>query len=509
MKRRLKILLAALAAYAALLVILVAVESAAPDATIRTFWDAIWYSLITMTTVGYGDLSPVTATGRVIGTVFALCSIGILTLLIGMGLSLLSGHTIPRLRLRLGRKKPWYVFDSENEDSAVLAEELRSNTKDCLLVFPASQTHLLSGAEVVRLDADAGVLLHLRGGNKEGLYLFFMEGDPWKDYSEATGTAEKGIVTYCMADVAADSIPEELQLFSRREALSRCYWKEHPLQKKETRVLLLGCGPTGAAVLERALLTNVFEKDRVIEYHVFDDSVGFAALHPALTASLASELAGKDRLIFHEENWTALPELIQNADRMILCYEEDRKDLETYEELKQWFPTRAKIHVRLTDPVPDVPGFGQRKDVITREFVMKDAVNRQARTMHAIYSENTQDPADWKDLSHFLRQSNIAAADHLIVKAGYLLNEEIGTELTPEICRRAYERFREVYTEKADILQEMEHRRWLRFHLMYNWSYDPVRDNVLRRHPLLVPYEQLSPAEQQKDSYAWEIFGRI
>ena len=116
---------------------------------------------------------------------------------------------------------------------------------------------------------------------------------------------------------------------------------------------------------------------------------------------------------------------------------------------------------------------------------------------------------EWKDLSHFLRQSNIAAADHLIVKARYLFDDENMTELTEEDCRKAYERFKEVYAEKADILQEMEHRRWLRFHLLYNWAYDPVRDNKLRRHPLMLPYDQLSPEEQKKDSYAWEIFGRI
>lgn len=509
MKRRLKILLTALAVYVALLVILVAVESYSPEATIRNFWDALWYSLITMTTVGYGDLSPVTGAGRVIGIIFALCSIGILTLLIGIGLSLISGHTIPRLRLRLGRRKTWYIFDCENEDTAVLAEELREDTKDCLLVFPASSKRMVSGPDVVRLDADHDSLLRLRGGNKEGLFLFFMVGDPWMDYSEATLAAEKGIVSYCMADVVADSIPEELQLFSRREALSRCYWKEHPLKKKEHCVVLIGCGQTGAAILERALLTNVFEKGRETEYHVFGDSINFETLHPALAAALSSEISGEDRLVFHKESWSGNTELIRNADRVIICYDEDDKDLETYEAIKTWVPTQAEFHVRLTAPVPGVPGFGERKDVITREFVMKDAVNRRARMMHAIYSENSPEPVEWKDLSHFLRQSNIAAADHLIVKARYLFDDENMTELTEDDCCRAYERFKEIYEEKADILQEMEHRRWLRFHLMFNWAYDPVRDNSLRHHPLMLPYDQLSDSEQRKDSYAWEIFGRL
>jgi len=312
-----------------------------------------------------------------------------------------------------------------------------------------------------------------------------------------------------MADVVADSIPEELHLFSRREALSRCYWKEHPMKKSETRVLLIGCGQTGAAILERALLTNVFESGRVTEYHVFDDSIGFEMLHPALVSSLSAGTPGEDVLVFHRDSWASDPELIRNADRVIICYDDDDRDLEAYETMKNWIPTGAEVHVRLTSPVPGVPGFGERKDFITREFVMKDSVNRRARMMHAIYSENSPSPVEWKDLSHFLRQSNIAAADHLIVKARYLLENEDMTELTEADCRRSYERFKEIYAEKADILQEMEHRRWLRFHLMYNWAYDPVRNNRLRRHPLMLPYDELSPAEQRKDAYAWEMFGRL
>ncbi len=508
MKRSLKILLVAVAVYAALLLILIKVESVAPDATIRTIGDAIWYSLITMTTVGYGDLSPVTAAGRAIGMIYALCSIGILTLLIGMGLRLIGGHTIPQLRLRLGKGKTWYVFDSEDEDTVALAEQLRKETKKCLLVFPASDDHLITGADVLRTDSTADDLLRLKGG-REGLNMFFVAGDPWKNYSDAGATAEKGIVSYCMADVGADRTPEDLYLFSRREALSRCYWKEHPLKRNETNVVLIGCGQTGAAILERALLTNVFEKGRRTEYHVFEDSVGFTEIHPALTASLATGDTEDDSLIFHAESWTADPEIIRTADRIIICHEEDTKNLETYETLRIWFPVRANIHVRLTEAIPGVHGFGERKDIITPEFIMKDAVNRQARILHEIYSENSPSPVAWKNLSHFLRQSNIAAADHMIVKARYLLDEEDMTELTEADFKRAYERFREIYPERADVLQEMEHRRWLRFHLMFNWSYDPVRDNALRHHPLLLPYDQIPPSEQKKDAFAWEVFGRL
>lgn len=59
------------------------VENGAEKANIHSMIDAVWYSIVTLTTVGYGDFYPVTSTGKIIGIAFVVGSLGLLGLLIG------------------------------------------------------------------------------------------------------------------------------------------------------------------------------------------------------------------------------------------------------------------------------------------------------------------------------------------------------------------------------------------------------------------------------------------
>ena len=43
------------------------VEDVGTDRPVESFFDALWWSLATITTVGYGDIYPVTGAGRIIG----------------------------------------------------------------------------------------------------------------------------------------------------------------------------------------------------------------------------------------------------------------------------------------------------------------------------------------------------------------------------------------------------------------------------------------------------------
>jgi voltage-gated potassium channel len=59
------------------------VESASPDANIGSASDALWWGLVTITTVGYGDQYPVTGAGRIIGVFLLFAGIGLFSVLTG------------------------------------------------------------------------------------------------------------------------------------------------------------------------------------------------------------------------------------------------------------------------------------------------------------------------------------------------------------------------------------------------------------------------------------------
>jgi voltage-gated potassium channel Kch len=53
------------------------IEQDAPGANITTASDALWYNIVTISTVGYGDRYPVTNEGRIVGSLIIIIGVGI------------------------------------------------------------------------------------------------------------------------------------------------------------------------------------------------------------------------------------------------------------------------------------------------------------------------------------------------------------------------------------------------------------------------------------------------
>jgi voltage-gated potassium channel len=86
-------LIAFLLAVFASVAVLVADQGA--DANIRTAEEALWWSVTTITTVGYGDKYPISTEGRLVGVLLMLCGVGLFGLLSGSVASMILGKREP------------------------------------------------------------------------------------------------------------------------------------------------------------------------------------------------------------------------------------------------------------------------------------------------------------------------------------------------------------------------------------------------------------------------------
>jgi voltage-gated potassium channel len=76
-------------------------EAGAPNATIKTFADATWWSIETVFTIGYGDFTPVTFEGRAIAVILMLTGIAMISIVtINMAAYILRHADVNILRLR-------------------------------------------------------------------------------------------------------------------------------------------------------------------------------------------------------------------------------------------------------------------------------------------------------------------------------------------------------------------------------------------------------------------------
>ena len=502
--------LGALFIYFLLLLMLVMAEKGAEGASISSLLLAFWYSVTTLTTVGYGDTYPVTVFGRLIGLIFQLMSLGVLVAVLSLILQLVQGKLLPILKLAFSHKKIWYVFPVADDGALALAGKLREKEADCVIVLPReAKAKTDASLQAVFTDLSPAFLCE-KHPNPEKVHVFFLSENSFENEKNCTELLSAGCRTYCLSEREPEKIPDRMVCFHPEESKARLYWHRYPVVKTTEKIVLVGGGRGGRALLEQALMLNVISPEQRLQYTLCGDWSEFQREHPYLNRflSLSTEAEDRDVLIIAEGPWNRNWEIFRTADRIIFCDDEEQSNAENAADLLRFCPVQGKIYAALSYPMDAVICYGSLEELYTPELVMGRELNRLAIRMHESYRASSGGSLpDWNGLGSFLRRSNLASADHLSAKARILLGPDADKD--PEKWKKAAACYRELSVKEKDRCRRIEHERWNRFHLLNNWQYGPVRDNAARIHPMILPFDQLSERDQAKDDYAWELLSQV
>ena len=122
-----------------------------------------------------------------------------------------------------------------------------------------------------------------------------------------------------------------------------------------------------------------------------------------------------------------------------------------------------------------------------------DSWERIARLVHEDYVRTYPDPADparrpWHELSQFYRDSNVRQVLTVLgsaVTVGRSWGASVHSSSPPS-------------DEQLDEMARLEHESWLAFHQHSGWTWGATRDRAARKHPDLLPWDQLSEESRAK-----------
>ena len=186
------VILVSFSVYILLLLQLVEFELQNTDSNIKNLFDAIWWSVVTITTVGFGDTYPTTMGGRIIGFVFLMVSLSFYAILIGRISKLISNIIDNRKRGYYGMKEKghaiiigWDSFGkmvtdqlvaagkkvaivTKEKDNIDLIREAYSPSKVFTLYSDLSNKEIL---EKINIDESSIVFLNLDDDTAKLVYL--------------------------------------------------------------------------------------------------------------------------------------------------------------------------------------------------------------------------------------------------------------------------------------------------------------------------------------------------
>lgn len=250
--------------YIGLLTVLYLSEHADSTASIRSFNDAVWYSLVTLTTVGYGDLTPVTPLGHAVGAVFLFLSAGIMMTLFGAVISFVTSEGLPFFLLGLQRRKNWYYFADYGVEASTLAKNICKEDPLAIIIFGEKKNDQMEFPDYPCLFISASPLRIVAHKKNMGAKckIFLMKENDIGVNIRAANLHTLPVEVYARTTNGRDSLSGNISFFHSYDCCARQYWRSRPLCNSENIIVIIGFENYGRCILERAILTNIISVDQ-------------------------------------------------------------------------------------------------------------------------------------------------------------------------------------------------------------------------------------------------------
>lgn len=514
LNRYIFVLAGAIMLYFLLLIILVLLERNAKGSTIHNLGQAIWYSLATFSTVGYGDFYPITPAGRIVASIFLVLGIGLLGFFVGFMVEFIA-RIRPIIILSMNAAKPWYIFSDKSPYSMIFAENLKKVRPDAMIIYAQTRDDEKT-SQSISVSSSIEELLDRRGSLYDA-HIMCMKENEMDNFLDSVSLSDIDVPIICLANFEPAHHAMNINFFSLTDSTARIFWQQYPIQKHDERIILIGFGNAGTVLLDRALELNVIDENQTIEYHVFGDAGEYCRNRKHLSNIVSVDRISPltDSIIFHDDLWNTDENLLESADRIVLCNDSEQENITILHTIQKFFPIRGSLYIYNSNVRSVATPFGQTRDVLTPAFVLHNRLTDMALCRHELfrfYSGYENIPM-WEDLNSLTKDMNYITTDHISIKVRMVLGEEAPCkpfdELEPEILRKASAVFNNADPEEKDRLRKIEHIRNLRYYELHNYTYGVVLDDDKRVNPLVKPYEMLEENEKVLTDTAWALLDEL
>ena len=176
-----------------------AVEHNLPNSEIKTLSDAFWWLIVTISTVGYGDVIPMSSTGKVLGSLAIIVGVALFTTVTGSVASLLVERSIKKKKgLGNVRMKDHTVILGKNDNLNMVLESLVNYGRKKVVVVS---------------DMDESEFESIQMNFPE-IELDFVKGDFTKDQTLRRASINSSSSVVILADSSSVKDPDEKTLIA-------------------------------------------------------------------------------------------------------------------------------------------------------------------------------------------------------------------------------------------------------------------------------------------------------